>query len=96
MVVGVNQFVEPEERELSLLRITPEVEADQKARLAAFRSRRDQEAVARKLDTLRGAAGGRENLMPLILDAVKAHATVGEISNAFRDAFGEHRDTHLF
>jgi methylmalonyl-CoA mutase N-terminal domain/subunit len=96
VVVGVNQFVERGERELSLLRIPPEVEADQKARLAALRSRRDRGAVARRLDALCNAAGGRENLMPPILDAVKAYATVGEISNVLRGVFGEHRDTHLF
>jgi methylmalonyl-CoA mutase N-terminal domain/subunit len=96
VVVGVNQFQEKEERELPLLKIPPEVEADQKARTAAVRAKRNPAAVQARLGELKQAAQGGANLVPPILAAVKAYATIGEISNSLREVFGEYRDTHLF
>ena len=63
----------------------------QRARLAAVRAERDATSVERALGRLRGAAAGRDNLMPAILDAVRAYATVGEISDTLRAVFGVHR-----
>ncbi len=70
------------------------VERMQVARLEALRKERDGASVQRRLDALRTAARDeKQNLVPLILDAVKSLATLGEISDALRDVFGEHRET---
>ena len=95
-VVGVNIHEEEQMQDRPLLRIPPEVERDQKTRLADIRRSRDAAMVRKRLDALREAAKGEVNLMPFILEAVKAYATVGEISGALREVFGEHRDTYLF
>ena len=75
---------------MELLRVDPQLEVEQVARLQAFRAARDPAASQRSLDALRTAARGTENLMPPIVAAVKARATLGEIANAMRDVFGEH------
>jgi methylmalonyl-CoA mutase N-terminal domain/subunit len=93
IIVGVNQFTVEEEPPKDLLKIKPEVEQAQKRALAQVRSRRDSDAVDRTLDRLRQAAQGTENLMPYILEAVKAYATLGEISDILRGVFGEHQET---
>ena len=67
------------------------LEAQQKARLAEARGRRDSNAVAHALDALRHAAAGTAPLMPSILDAVRARATLGEISDALRQVWGVYR-----
>jgi methylmalonyl-CoA mutase, N-terminal domain len=65
----------------------------QAAQLKQLRADRDRAAVARRLDALRAAAKDeKQNLVPLILDGVKSLATPGEISDALRDVFGEHRE----
>jgi methylmalonyl-CoA mutase N-terminal domain/subunit len=93
VVVGVNAFEVEEAPPQGLLRVDESVERAQSARLAALRRERDNAAATRTLDVLRrGAQLARENLVPLILDAVKAEATLGEISDALRDVFGEHRE----
>ncbi|HYG69364.1 MAG TPA: methylmalonyl-CoA mutase family protein [Anaeromyxobacteraceae bacterium] len=92
VVVGVNAF-QSEDPPIPVLRVDPALEERQVARLKAFRARRDGAAARRALDAVRRGAAGTENLMPLILDAVKARATLGEISDALRDVFGEHRET---
>ena len=63
------------------------------ARLKAFRARRDGVAAKQAVDAVRAAAKGTDNLMPVILAAVKANATKGEIADAMRDVFGEYRET---
>ncbi|HLT30281.1 MAG TPA: methylmalonyl-CoA mutase family protein [Myxococcaceae bacterium] len=93
VVVGVNRFTVDQEPEMELLRVNEQVEHTQKERLAALRKKRDQGATDRTLSALRRAAGTPdENLIPLIGDAVKAYATLGEISDAMREVFGEHRE----
>ncbi|MDO8946318.1 MAG: methylmalonyl-CoA mutase family protein [Desulfocapsaceae bacterium] len=92
IVVGVNRFQTDEEVGPPLLRLDPAVEEEQVTRLQAVRATRDQAAVDATLSQLREAAGGSANLMPLILEAVKAYATLGEICRVLRDIFGEHRD----
>jgi len=91
IVVGVNRFQSAEAVQPDLLRVSPEVLVRQQARLAQVRRERSGEAVQRALMRLRRAAGGTENLMPHILDAVKAYATIGEICDTLRAVFGVHR-----
>ncbi len=92
VVVGVNRYVAKEETPIPTLHIRPEVEREQCERLAALRKRRDGAEVAARLSRLEGAAGGGENLLPFILDAVKAYATVGEISSVMRKVFGLYQE----
>jgi methylmalonyl-CoA mutase N-terminal domain/subunit len=75
------------------LRIDPAIEQQQIERLRAVRSRRDSAAVDTALAKLEEAARGTENLLPRILECVEAHATVGEISNRFRNVWGEYKET---
>ncbi len=93
VVVGVNRF-QDEDGGASppILRIDPAAEADQVARLRAFRERRDQAASAGALERLRVAAEGTDNLVPVIIDAVKAGATLGEVSDGLRATWGAHRE----
>ena len=91
IVVGVNDFVEEEGATLPILTIDESVERDQVGRLEAFRARRrgDVAGALAKLDT---AARGNDNLMPLIVDAVRNDCTVGEIVTTLKKTFGEHHD----
>ncbi len=93
VVVGVNRFVSEERRPIPLLRIDPENERGQVERLRALRARRDAGAVARTVAEVGHRARSGENLMPAILAAVEAYATVGEISDAMREVFGEYRES---
>ncbi|MGZ3446638.1 MAG: acyl-CoA mutase large subunit family protein [Myxococcaceae bacterium] len=93
VVVGLNEFREDSPPPEGLLRVNERVERTQIARLEALRKERDGASVQRRLEALRTAARDeKQNLVPLILDAVKALATLGEISDALRDVFGEHRE----
>ncbi|MEO8432409.1 MAG: methylmalonyl-CoA mutase family protein [Acidobacteriota bacterium] len=89
IVVGVNAFRENDERPPTLS-VDADVERDQVARLAAFRERRDGAAAARSLETLSRDASEDRNLMPPILTAVTAGATLGEIVTALKSVFGEY------
>ena len=91
-VVGVNDYFTDEHVTIPLLEIDREGERRQRERLARVRRERDNELVAQRLEALREAAQGAENLMPYILDAVRAYATLGEICGVFRDVFGEYRE----
>jgi methylmalonyl-CoA mutase N-terminal domain/subunit len=93
VVVGVNEYIVNEAAPTDLLRVDPAVEERQVAKLKALRKERDNAAQARTLDALRTAAKGTENLVPFIYEAVKAYATLGEISDAMRDVFGEYRES---
>ena len=92
-IVGVNVFQEQGGEAIELLHIDESAGVKQLEKLTALRARRDGVKVQRALDALRTAAGGTENTMPLILDAVRAYATVGEICEAFRDVFGTYTET---
>ena len=72
------------------------VEDKQVERLAGLRQRRDAGAVERALERIRRAAGGDDNLMPPILEAVHGYATVGEICGAMREVFGEYQEQPIF
>jgi methylmalonyl-CoA mutase N-terminal domain/subunit len=89
VTVGVNRFVNDEEDELEILRISPGLEQEQVERVRQVRRRRDQARCAKAIEQLRRAAAApRENLMPHILEAVRAYATEGEIMAALIDVFG--------
>jgi len=87
-IVGVNDFVQDEPIAIPILQMDPDGEKRQIARLEELRRTRDNERVGRMLDALRAAARGTPNLMPFILDAVRAYATLQEITDVFRDVFG--------
>jgi methylmalonyl-CoA mutase N-terminal domain/subunit len=93
VVVGVNKFEAEEERSIPILRIDPEIERTQVARLKALRARRDAAKAAAATAEIERRASSGENLMPAILAAVEAYVTVGEISDALRRAFGEYQES---
>lgn len=93
IVVGVNKFVVPERNPVLLLRINPEIERAQVERVRALRARRDPKRVEEALKRVMEVAAGTTNLLPPILEAVEAYATVGEISDALRRVFGEYKET---
>jgi methylmalonyl-CoA mutase N-terminal domain/subunit len=95
IIVGVNAFTESTNERIELLQIDETAEARQTAKLRELRARRSGDDVRRTLDALRRAAGGGQNTMPAILDAVRAYATVGEICDAFRDVFGTYTETSV-
>ncbi|MFP4429347.1 MAG: methylmalonyl-CoA mutase [Desulfovermiculus sp.] len=92
IVVGANEFQSTEDIKVPLLRIDPEVGKAQVERVQAVREKRDSEQVQATLNALRQAAQSETNVMPPIVDAVKAYATIGEICDVMRDVFGEHRE----
>jgi len=97
ILVGVNDYVEEDERELPILRIDPELERKQIGRVQAVRARRDGAAVEQALAELRSAAAHeRANLMPALLDAARAHATEGEVVAALQEVFGTYTETPVF
>jgi methylmalonyl-CoA mutase N-terminal domain/subunit len=93
ILVGVNDYTVKEDWvPLKLLRITPDVEAEQLAKLQTMKRGRNNLKVKETLDKLHDAADRDENLMPLIIEAVKAYATLGEITNVLRRVFGEYQE----
>ena len=95
IMVGVNAFVQQDDPPIKILYIDESASATQLAKLETLRQTRHQDAVTRTLDALRTAAGTSENLMPRILDAVRAYATVGEMCDALRDVWGEYEEVPI-
>jgi methylmalonyl-CoA mutase N-terminal domain/subunit len=93
VVVGVNDFVTEDARQIPTLRIDPEIERSQVARLEALRARRDSAKTRAALGELDRSARYSENLLPSILAAVEAYATVGEISDTLRRVYGEYQES---
>ncbi|HUK13189.1 MAG TPA: methylmalonyl-CoA mutase family protein, partial [Thermoanaerobaculaceae bacterium] len=93
VVVGVNRFRADREEPIPTFRVDEATQRAQVERLEAARARRDGAAVARCLAALESASRGRDNLMPPIVEAVDASATLGEISGVLASVFGEHRET---
>ena len=91
-VVGVNRFQMEDGGTIPAFRLDPALEQAQLERLRQVRASRNQQVVDQKLAALSEAARTDRNLMPLILDAAEAYATVGEISDAFKSVFGEYRE----
>jgi len=94
-IVGVNAYQNDEPLHIPLLEMDPQGYERQVARLEELRRTRDNDAVARSLDRLRAAARGTDNLMPPILDAARAYATLGEITDVLRDEFGLYQEKHV-
>jgi methylmalonyl-CoA mutase N-terminal domain/subunit len=93
IVVGVNDFVREEERAIPTLRIDPEIERAQITRVQSLRAKRDNAKTTATLTELQRRAATTENLLPAILNAVEAYATVGEISDTLRHFFGEYQES---
>jgi len=91
VVVGVNKFQVKEEPPKGLLKVDPSVRTSQIEKLERLKSERDAEKVESMLTKLKKGAEGNDNLMPLILNAVKAYATLGEVCDTLREVFGEYQ-----
>src|SRR3989449_798744 len=93
LVVGVNDFTVDDEPPIDILRIDPRLESEQSERVRQVRRKRDKAECSNALNGLRKAAAGTDNLMPYILDAVRAYATEGEIMHAMIEVFGTYTET---
>jgi methylmalonyl-CoA mutase, N-terminal domain len=91
IVVGVNRYGEEEVEVEEILRVDPEAERAQVERLKAFKAGRDQELASRRLEELRAASRGDENLLPPIRQALKDSCSMGEVCGAMREVFGEYQ-----
>jgi methylmalonyl-CoA mutase N-terminal domain/subunit len=90
IIVGVNAFQEPDETPIELLNVAESAEPEQLAALRRLRARRSMDEVRRNLDEVRRAAADRRNLVPSLMDAACARATVGEVMNAMADVLGRY------
>jgi methylmalonyl-CoA mutase N-terminal domain/subunit len=90
LIVGVNAFQEPDDAPIELLQIDDAMEREQVAAMRQLKEKRSGDDVSRSLDEVRRAASGPGNLMPPLLDAARARATVGEVMNALADVFGRY------
>lgn len=96
IIVGVNEFINEGKAEIDLLKIDPEVERAQVRGLQALKQSRDNLRVQTTLEGLKQAALETDNLVPKILDAVRAYATEGEMIAVLKDVFGEYREQAVF
>lgn len=96
IIVGVNKFVDNSKQSQNLLKIDDSVGMKQVKEIKKLRSTRDNKKVDTCLSKMKNVAEKEENLMPFILASVKAFATTGEISNTFRDVFGEYKPKEVF
>lgn len=94
--VGINVFEEEEKPEIEILKIPPEVEIEQIKHLKKVKKERNNAKVKEKLKDLRKAAASGENLMPFILECVRAYATLGEMCNTLKEEFGVYREPIIF
>ena len=93
LIVGANEYVEQNEQRIETLYIDEAAGETQLRRLERLRASRDNAAVHASLARMKAAAAGRDNLMPPILDAVRAYATLGEMCDALREVWGEYQET---
>ena len=96
IMVGVNEYTEDEKIDIPILKMDPEGERKQLERLNSLRRDRDESKYSNALENLRKAAEGQENMMPYIIEAVKAHATLGETCDVLRDIFGEYDEPPIY
>ena len=97
VIVGVNHFTEGSgDIEIDTLRIGPEVEQRQVAKMTSMRAERDDDAVRMKLAALTEACRGEENVVPFILDCARAYCTLYEIRAAMEDVFGSYKEPVFF
>ncbi|MEP6783214.1 MAG: methylmalonyl-CoA mutase family protein, partial [Acidobacteriota bacterium] len=95
IVVGVNKYVTDESASIEVFRVDPQLEVQQVQRVQRVRQVRDRARWTAALDAVRAAALNTDNLVPSIVTAVEAHATVGEIADTLRGVFGEYREVSL-
>ncbi|MCH8207901.1 MAG: segregation/condensation protein A [Nitrospinae bacterium] len=93
IIVGVNNFKHSEEEKRDVLKISAKIEDEQIRRLKLFKENREQKAILKCLEKISAAATGNDNLMPLFVEAVENHTTLGEISDTLRKVFGQHKET---
>ena len=96
VLVGVNKFADEVEAKQNLLRIDDSLGRKQEKAIKALRKSRDNKKTTAALSKMQSVAESDENLMPYILNSVKSHATTGEISNTFREVFGEYKPKEIF
>jgi len=94
-IVGVNDFVQTGEKPIEILYIDDSTAELQLQRLEELKRSRDNDQVRRTLDALKAGAKGRDNTMPLLLDCVRAYATVGEMCDALREVWGEYEEVPI-
>jgi methylmalonyl-CoA mutase N-terminal domain/subunit len=95
-VVGVNRYVQAEDKPIAYLRLDEGLEREQVERVRAVKASRSAGEVARQLRRVADACRGGQNLMPVLVDAVKAQASLGEISDVYRETFGRYREPIIF
>lgn len=96
IVVGINKYESQKDRsEVDLLKVDPALEREQKARLKKLKNNRNQKLVQKTLKDVKKAAKNGENLMPPIIEAVRARSTINEISDQLRDVFGEYKNRNI-
>jgi methylmalonyl-CoA mutase, N-terminal domain len=96
VVVGVNRYVEDDIEIEDILRVDPESEREQVERLKAFKADRDQDLVATRLEQVRETARGRDNLLPVLHEALKDNCSIGEVCGAMKDVFGAYQQPASF
>jgi methylmalonyl-CoA mutase, N-terminal domain len=96
LVVGVNAFQSDQQASVEILKIDDQVAESQIARLRKVKTERNQRAVEQALAKVEAAARGTDNLMPPVLEAVRAYATLGEVSDVFRKVWGQYREGGAF
>ncbi len=95
IIVGVNDFVAPDEEPIRILYIDESAGERQLARLEDLKRRRDHARVGKALDALKGGARGAANTMPLLIEAVRSYASIGEMCDALREVWGEYEETPI-
>lgn len=95
-IVGVNEFVTDAPQVSNLLKIGPEVEKRQMAKLNELRNSRDKNLVQQKLNILREVCGQNKNIMPALIECAHAYCTIGEIAGVMREVFGEYHDPGIY
>ncbi|UCG70856.1 MAG: methylmalonyl-CoA mutase family protein [Thermoplasmata archaeon] len=95
-IVGINDYILDEPLRIELLKMDPEGEKRQISRLKELREKRDNKKASQLMETLRSKADGTENLMPYIIDCVRAYCTLGEITGVFREVFGEYKEEPIY
>jgi methylmalonyl-CoA mutase N-terminal domain/subunit len=96
IIVGVNKYVTDVVDDVDILKVDPESEKRQLARLAKFKEARNQAELDKRLESLRDVAKGDGNLLPPIKEALRAGGSIGDVCNAMRDVFGEYRGGAFF
>jgi methylmalonyl-CoA mutase, N-terminal domain len=96
VTVGVNRYVMREDKPINYLRIDETVESEQIERVGRFKASRDMAKVERRLKQVADACRNARNVMPVLIDAVKDYASLGEISDVYRQVFGVYREPIIF